>query len=700
MKKLLHPEAKSRPGAGIVWLLLALGLVAARGAAAERWWNDEWQCMRKFDVTPLSAARPGAEAVHVSFTTGGYLQPEGRDLRVVTAGEAVGHKVVWVGPGDQVSLLFEPSKDRQTYEVYYGNPNCDALETTWSPQRGLVMETRRYQGGNPDSLAGMRDVLKRAGAIYGRGLVDKVWHGANPFGPSPNIVSTYSGWLLARQAGLHEMVTSSASASFMLIDDKLAVEWAGWHGAIADARIRRAISLTAGAHKFTYYHVQGNADPIMVAAWRTPGMKTPEVIPLFAFLPPRGGRQTEYRLRGETFAPDFTWRNADECQFDERYAVTMRFTDTSFPRTSGSTRRLWDFGDGLTSKEAQPTHVFMATGTYVVSLTVSRGDRDQVCRQKVVVDRDWAAQQTLKLQSPAALAASIANLQFEEMTAAPLLGAALFYKDIARTGSMLRLGNFLLKKLDQLEEDDLVEASVTLGTAWRDEEKQAETALRIFLRGEELLKQPANRARLAVLAGDTLFYHLDKPDAARAVYERVRKGYPQSGQYVRLAIMRLGDIARRAGRLEEARHYYRKSHELRPQQPAAREAVNSALRALETEDLYRRGEYEEVGQSLHLWQWQEPEEKLRGQWSALMIKMVLKKEDLPEAVKEAETLIRVNPESQYVPEILLLLSEARAKQKQPAAARAALEKLQSDYPDSPLAKEAAERLKALGEPKK
>src|SRR4051812_11227869 len=49
---------------------------------------------------------------------------------------------------------------------------------------------------------------------------------------------------------------------------------------------------------------------------------------------------------------------------------TVAFTNLS---TNGATYE-WDFGDGTTSTEVSPTHVYAATGTYVVTLTTSSGD--------------------------------------------------------------------------------------------------------------------------------------------------------------------------------------------------------------------------------------------------------------------------------------------------------------------------------------
>lgn len=49
--------------------------------------------------------------------------------------------------------------------------------------------------------------------------------------------------------------------------------------------------------------------------------------------------------------------------------LTVHFTDTS--TAPGITSRLWDFGDGATSTQANPTHVYSDDGSYTVRLTVT-----------------------------------------------------------------------------------------------------------------------------------------------------------------------------------------------------------------------------------------------------------------------------------------------------------------------------------------
>src|SRR5512133_480 len=63
-------------------------------------------------------------------------------------------------------------------------------------------------------------------------------------------------------------------------------------------------------------------------------------------------------------------------QFDAHYAFSTIPTKVSFVDNSlGSTPMTfaWDFGDGSTSTEQNPDHMYLQRGTYTVSLTVKNG---------------------------------------------------------------------------------------------------------------------------------------------------------------------------------------------------------------------------------------------------------------------------------------------------------------------------------------
>lgn len=57
------------------------------------------------------------------------------------------------------------------------------------------------------------------------------------------------------------------------------------------------------------------------------------------------------------------------------FGYAFDFTNTS---TGGATTYLWNFGDGNTSTDAAPSHVYTANNTYTVTLTASNGNCDDV----------------------------------------------------------------------------------------------------------------------------------------------------------------------------------------------------------------------------------------------------------------------------------------------------------------------------------
>ncbi len=69
--------------------------------------------------------------------------------------------------------------------------------------------------------------------------------------------------------------------------------------------------------------------------------------------------------------------------------VQVRFTDTS---TGNPDRWLWDFGDGSTSTEQNPTHMYSWAGIFTVKLTASNtvGSTSQIQRKVITVTTDQA----------------------------------------------------------------------------------------------------------------------------------------------------------------------------------------------------------------------------------------------------------------------------------------------------------------------
>jgi len=65
--------------------------------------------------------------------------------------------------------------------------------------------------------------------------------------------------------------------------------------------------------------------------------------------------------------------------------LSVQFTDTS---TGSPASWSWDFGDGETSTDENPSHTFMSTGTYSVSLTArnAEGSNTWIGENPITVD--------------------------------------------------------------------------------------------------------------------------------------------------------------------------------------------------------------------------------------------------------------------------------------------------------------------------
>ncbi len=344
-------------------------------------------------------ARKTYTAVVVEFLHHGEIRPDGRNVLVAARNKkAAPFRVLQVGPGDFCRLAFQTIKGQSAYDVFYGGDPPRDEPPAWTCRDGLLLETRKFSRCNLKSLESVRKAFQSAAPI-GADYVEGVFHAANPCSLKREpFLSRYSGYLHLRESGTYGFFVSSRDCSFLLIDGKPAALAPGRHGPRRRATrgSRHDVQLTAGEHKFEYYHAAAGSNAVMSVAWEIdpPEEKPrrPRKIPAEVFHSHLVGRLPagRVRLRVGGAAPDFLADVAGDVPLPDNDVplVGVKFRDLS-PKTltSHGAKIRWDFGDGQTSDLPNVDHVYLRPGLYTVELSVRRGARRAETTNRIYVDR-------------------------------------------------------------------------------------------------------------------------------------------------------------------------------------------------------------------------------------------------------------------------------------------------------------------------
>lgn len=697
-----NPRPPRRAEFALVWAAAALIPALAAGLArADRapWIGREWTVRRVVDAAVTPSAATGEEVAVCAFYSGGMIQPGGRDVRVATAGRSfVPHKVLQTGPGDLVRVAFAAHPAETRYYVYYGHPEAPEPES-WTPRRGLLLEVRAWPGGNLGKLDKVQAAWSKAEPI-GADFVPTVHFGHNPFADSATpAVFRFTGYFEPAEAGLYEIATSSQGPSWLFVDGKQAVAWAGDHGAVADARHAGKVVLKKEVHRLDYWYVATGGHTIASAAVRGPDARRFFPIPEKAFLPVARAKLVELDLKGERFVADFWPETAGEAWWPDHYPVRVRFHNLSrgVPAGRGGGYE-WDFGDGQSSRLANPVHVYLAHGDYSVTLKALRGTESQVFRTKVRIERDWRTQAERTIESARQYAEMVAQYDFQTLSVESLALAVDLLDHQKMAVPLRRALETLVLGRPKADERLVARYALMLAEKLR-ADRQSERAVEV-LRNVEKRVRGGRKAHAAVEIADILLRDLRRRSAAEAEYQRVLQQYAAGNEkVVRQVWIGLGDIRRHQGDAEKARQAYDRaaSISLKARSPRVR-AVRIGTLARYVEEYTREREWAWAEESLEDWAWEFPREKLDGHWSYLKARLEVARDRRDEALVEAHALLASNPASAYAVRLLILAAECQDFLGHRDKARLLLQTAVEDYPEDAHRPEAASKLKTLGGP--
>ncbi len=390
--KLWGPYCRRVP---LVVFLLALLLPVPAQAAEPRapWHLKDWAWRQEVVLGPVGDLNAVNTAVVDFEASPPLLATDGRDLRVVDAnGNALQYQ--WIDRvGDPVKTPFDGSApprvhlhvtdpDVKTYYLYFGNPQAESIESVWEKRTdALILKTYANPGNHtPRNWAEMRTLCYSLNYEFpasdgGRRLV--INDTENPYGPDERYVSIYRGRIFCPVDGTYGFATDSDDASFMLLDGRLVVSYPSDHAPsgnfkpTAECKTKTgSVYLRAGTYSIEYYHVQSGGGALAHAGWKPPWAGGYATIPADAFVRDLRMDTVIVEQRDSPLNAYFRTPGMEIIRFGGTGPV---FTRVGFENTTRSALGdvmtwEWHFGDGQTSREKVPVHVFFGEGSREVTL--------------------------------------------------------------------------------------------------------------------------------------------------------------------------------------------------------------------------------------------------------------------------------------------------------------------------------------------
>jgi PKD repeat protein len=652
---------------------------------------------RKVQIPPGSPIPP---IVMTEFFTEGELDSKGESVTVYDARHnLVPWRVLQVGPGDFCRMAFQTSPRQSLYKIHYGGKADSRKPPGWTSDAGLLMETRHWRACELNHLESVREALKRS-EVYGRGYVPSVFHRFNPFWPETDpFLSEYQGVLRITNSGLYKFFTSSQDCSFLLIDGKVVVAAPGWHGPVGDARFKGEVDLRAGLHEFQYIHGAAGADACMVAAWQPPGVDKPELIPPQAFDSEAIAR---YSALSVNRPHEFSVEILGEVPVAESQFPLVR-TQFRFVSTRGFASRAkihWDFGDGQTSAQTDPIHIYLRPGLYTVTMKVSGDAETLAATNRVSIHRALVfPDQDHPVDELTSYLALLDKYNPAKLDPGGLLQLVRAFDQAGFTVRAVKAGEAgVLVKRDPMEREDALTAVRLVGVLLRDRLDDPTAALAFWQGAAKVLEPGAWKAECEVEAADVALNMLLKDKDVKGLLEsasaRLGNG-GVSGLGARLNRVWGDWYARKGDRSSATAAYGRAMAATAARRSAAEQEAWRGARSRSTEEFLREKSLDGAWTELLRWQDEYPIDKIEGYLSLLLARYWAGKAKWAQAVASAGDLVAINPDSPYADRLVFLGAECEEKIGRTARARAGYRSLLSDYPGSPLVNDAKKKLAGL-----
>ncbi len=599
-------------------------------------------------------------------------------MRVVTDdGHLCPVRILRLGPGDAMEILFKLAPFQQKYAVYWGNANPPPLPAQAAAgfpiHYGLLLEMRGENGGGLNSVGQLQRAWENGSPDYGSTMIDRPFIGYNPITDNRRTISRITGSLMVPADGDYKFAGACASKGSLSIDGRPILFIPGCPG---DIRFNATIHLTAGRHDFMMYHASNGERWIISLGWGKPDAKKVEIVDREHFgICARGMPGPLQQLRHDLTA-DFTSQNVAECfEHDPtnddpekgNYSQLFRFTAVA-PPANPAMKIEWDFGDGQTASGPTIDHAFMTPGVYPVRLTYRIGSSSESQTNRILIGRDLTQPDQPQTNDPPVQSRIVAKYDVSTMPTGWLPWATILHSKAQDQAAMFATASRLASTPQHGDSNLAYQALLDLT---KNAGSDAAAIARLWgMAPRESDLQP----RAVKMQADVLLWDQGDFNTAQAVLAPFANSSDVGvkRRYAQATLL--------AGHGDDARKIFA---QLASDDANGRAAAISGAMARTVEFYITESNFEAGIDAWDKWQSQYPADFVEGYGVVLRVKL-MKLAGHPRAAADiAEAFAKAVPHSSYSPTLLDLASKLLAK-IDPTRSAALRATLKDRYPEDPL----------------
>lgn len=633
-------------------------------------WHDPDSKYRRELMVEWSADKITAEhLVSARFLLNGKQLPDAADLQVTTLqGKPVPYRVLGVGPGDMVEVVFNAVAGTRQYYAYFGSKTPRKSPEGTLNNGGLIYELKTGTGANASDAKEAKTIFDKAGKVIGARTLSRLHMGNNLFGAGGSTATRVAGHIFAPIDGTYVFALTADDRAALWIDGQPLVFS---RNLVGDARFQERLKLTRGWHEFTVYQLDFGGDYRLSAYWKRPDMESFDVIANEFFGTLIQASPQALETQGQTLTADFTATYQGEAFYADRYSHRYRFELASVNKND-RTQAKWSFGDGQTGTGRQIEHVFLNHGVQEITLQVTLGATSDTQVFHMLIDRDFDRMDNPPTDELGLHAKLVATYDLKALKPDTLAQAIMMFLRTKQTDQAFAAG----KELARAKEHQNWPLSIQAIKELREAALEMGQPNRILEVYSAVAADSQLQPRIAIEYAQLLLY--GQGDFATA--ERVISPYAEKEPSAKRLLAQSLVLT---GQLEKARKLFAEMPVTASQQKS--QALSGAM-ARTTDYHIREKQVEAAEESWEKWMSTFPGDFLDGNAALLRVQIITAEKHPLVAAKVAEAYANANPQSTYAP--TLLFEAAKLLESSDAAKAQELRSvLRQRYPEDPLSQE-------------